>query len=90
LTISFQEIRDTKKLEQSDYLILNSVALMHKNLDLLSGFKSIEMYLDLDEAGDKHTNLILEKFENAIDCRALFSPFKDLNEWLKVCNLEVR
>jgi Toprim-like len=88
--LSFQEIRDTKKLEQSDYLILNSVALMHKNLDLLSGFKSIEMYLDLDEAGDKHTNLILEKFENAIDCRALFSPFKDLNEWLKVCNLEVR
>jgi hypothetical protein len=87
--LSFQEIRD-KKLEQSDYLILNSVALIHKTLDLLSGFKSIEMYLDLDEAGDKHTNLILEKFENAIDCRALFSPFKDLNEWLKVCNLEVR
>ncbi len=88
--LSFQEIRDTKKLELSDYLILNSVALIHKNLDLLSGYQSIELYLDLDEAGDKHTNLILEKFENAVDCRALFSPFKDLNEWLKVCNLEVR
>lgn len=88
--LSFQEIRENKNLELSDYLILNSVALIHKNLDLLSGFKSIEMYLDLDEAGDKHTNLILEKFGNAIDCRALFSPFKDLNEWLKVSNLEVR
>lgn len=88
--LSFQEIRDTKKLEQSDYLILNSVALINKNLDLLSGYKSIEMFLDLDEAGDKCTNLILERFENAFDCRALFSPFKDLNEWLKVCNLEVR
>ena len=88
--LSFQEIRENKTLELSDYLILNSVALIHKNLDLLSGYKSIELYLDLDEAGDKHTNLILEKFENAVDCRALFSPFKDLNAWLQVCNLEVR
>lgn len=88
--LSFQEIRDTKKLELSDYLILNSVALIHKNLDLLSGYKSIELYLDLDEAGDKHTNLILEKFENSFDCRALFSPFQDLNEWIKTLNLEVR
>ena len=88
--LSFIQIRDTKKLEQSDYLILNSVALITKNLSILKDYKVIELYLDNDPTGDKYSNLILESFQNSVDCRGLFNGFKDLNEWFSVCELEVR
>ncbi|KIA92478.1 hypothetical protein OA93_23360 [Flavobacterium sp. KMS] len=87
--LSFSQIRDNKKLEQSDYLILNSVALITKNLSVLKDYKVIELYLDNDTQGHKYTNVILGKFENAIDFIGFFYPFKDLNEWLLACNLEV-
>ena len=79
--LSFIQIRDTKKMEKSDYLILNSVALVTKNFSLLNDYKVIELYLDNDPTGHKYTNIILENFENAIDFRGFFYPFKDLNEW---------
>ena len=87
--LSFSQIRDNKKLEQSDYLILNSVALITKNLSVLQDYKVIELYLDNDTQGHKYTNVILGKFENATDFIGFFYPFKDLNEWLLVCNLKV-
>ncbi|MCB6089575.1 toprim domain-containing protein [Flavobacterium psychrophilum] len=79
-----------KNYESSDYLILNSVALLQKNISILENYDTIELYLDNDEAGDKHTNIVLENFENAVDCRAIFKGFKDYNEWFSVCELEVR
>ncbi|WP_134339431.1 toprim domain-containing protein [Flavobacterium psychrophilum] len=86
--LSFQEQR--KINENSDFLILNSVALLQKNISILENYDTIELYLDNDEAGDKHTNIVLENFENAVDCRAIFKGFKDYNEWFSVCELEVR
>ena len=87
--LSFSQIRDNKKVEQSDYLILNSVALVTKNLSVLENYQTIELYLDNDTAGHKYTNFILENFKNAIDFRGFFCPFKDLNEWFSICELEV-
>ena len=75
---------------KSDYLILNSVALIMKNSSILKDYKAIELYLDNDEAGDKYTNIIKEKFPNSVDCRHIFKGFKDFNEWFSVCELEVR
>ncbi len=75
--------------EDSDFLILNSVALLQKNISILNEYKAIELYLDNDDAGTKHTNIVLENFENAVDCRAIFKGFKDYNEWFAVCQLEV-
>lgn len=86
--LSFQEQR--KINEDSDFLILNSVALLNKNLSTLKDYKAIELFLDNDDAGDKYTNIVLENFENATDFRKLFYPFKDYNEWFSVCELEVR
>ncbi|EPE9900235.1 putative excision protein of mobilizable transposon TraP [Flavobacterium psychrophilum] len=79
-----------KNYESSDYLILNSAALLNKNLSILKDYKAIELYLDNDSAGDKYTNVVIENFENAVDCRAIFKGFKDYNEWFSVCELEVR
>ena len=76
--------------QKSDYLILNSVALIMKNSSILKYYKAIELYLDNDEAGDKYTNMVKAMFENSVDYRHIFNGFKDFNEWFSVCELEVR
>jgi hypothetical protein len=87
--LSFSQIRDNKKLEQSDYLILNSIALITKNTMLLDNYKTIELYLDNDTAGSKYTDFIKNNYQNAIDYRQIFKGYKDLNEWFSICELEV-
>jgi DNA primase len=68
-------------IEKTDYLILNSVALLSKNLSLLANYNGIELYLDNDETGDKYTSSILNQFSTAQDCRTMYKGFKDLNEY---------
>jgi hypothetical protein len=65
----------------SDFLILNSIALINRN-EILSNYDEIELYFDNDAAGDLYTKSTLEKFKNAKDCRGFYKDFKDLNEWL--------
>lgn len=87
--LSFSQIRDNKKLVKSDYLILNSVALITKNLSVLENYRTIELYLDNDTTGNKYTESIKEAFQNSIDSRGMFKGYKDLNEWFSICELEV-
>jgi hypothetical protein len=80
--LSFMQIRENLRVGDSDYLILNSVAFLVRNISILSDYELIELYLDNDTAGDKYTALVLEKFKNAKDSRELFHGSKDLNECL--------
>ena len=67
----------------SDFLILNSVALIINRCDeILLNYDEIELYLDNDSAGDKYTEIMKSKYLNVIDMRSLFFGYKDLNEWL--------
>ena len=66
----------------SDFLILNSIALINRCDEILSNYEEIELYFDNDTAGNYHTKSTQEKFKNAKDCRAFYKDFKDLNEWL--------
>ena len=74
-------IQKQKQDETADYLILNSVAFLKKNISILDDYEAIELFLDNDDAGDKYTNIVLENFQNATDCRVLYKDFKDYNEW---------
>ena len=65
----------------SDFLILNSIALINR-CEFLSNYDEIELYFDNDAAGDLYTKSTQEKFKNAKDCREFYKDFKDLNEWL--------
>jgi hypothetical protein len=67
--------------ENSDFLILNSAALLQKNISILNEYQTIELYLDNDDTGDKYTNIVLENFPKAIDCRIIFKDYNDYNEW---------
>lgn len=80
--LSFVQVRDDRFKKESDYLILNSVALLMKNEELLNKYLTIELYLDNDESGNKYTEMIKERFKKAIDNRDLFNGYSDLNEWL--------
>lgn len=80
--LSFIQIREKLNKVESDYLILNSVALIVKNISILENYEKIELYLDGDESGNKYANFIKNKFENATDCKEIYFGFNDLNDWL--------
>jgi hypothetical protein len=66
----------------SDFLILNSVALINRCDEILLEYDEIDLLFDNDSTGDLYTKSTQEKFKNAKDCRAFYKDFKDLNEWL--------
>lgn len=70
------------KYLQSDFLVLNSVALLNKKIEFLKEYKFVELMLDNDEAGNKFTEIAIQKLVNAKDSRANFTGFKDVNEAL--------
>lgn len=75
-------VQKQKISDDSDYLILNSVGLLNKNISIFNDYNSIELYLDNDDSGDKYTNIVLGSFRNSTDCRAIFKGFKDYNEFV--------
>lgn len=66
----------------SDYIILNSVSMVHKIKKYLKGYDKIEFYFDNDHAGNRCAEIILHAEPRAIDNRFLYTGFKDLNEFL--------
>ena len=66
----------------SDFLILNSVAMINRCDEILLKYQEIDLLFDNDSTGDSYTKSTLEKFKNAKDCRGFYKDFKDLNEWL--------
>ena len=46
-------------------------------------FKNIKLFLDNDEAGDKATEKILEKFPFVSDIRHKIKPYKDFTDWYR-------
>ena len=66
----------------SDYLILNSVAMVHKASGLFGNYKCVEMYLDNDRAGEQCRDSILKIFPEADDRSNEYFPHQDLNDFL--------
>ena len=80
--LSFKNVESYLEKETSDYLILNSVTMIHKVKNEIENYKNIELYFDNDEAGTRAVEMIENDLKNAEDCRVLYSGFKDLNDWL--------
>ena len=88
--ISFKNLENELEKEPSDYLILNSVSMLHNIKNSLGKYEKVELYLDNDEAGNRAVEMIKNENKNAEDCRALYSNFKDLNEYLNQPTSEVQ
>ena len=80
--LSFKKVESYLEKETSDYIILNSVSMIHKVKNSLENYKNIDLYFDNDEAGTRAVEMIKNDLKNAGDCRVLYSAFKDLNDWL--------
>ena len=75
-----------RNLEQSDhstsdFLILNSTAMLFKAEELLKDYDKIYLFLDNDSNGKYVTSIIINQYKNVEDCSLLYRNFKDLNEW---------
>ena len=80
--ISFKNVENFLEKEPSDYIILNSVSMIHNIKNSLGNYENIELYFDNDEAGNLAVEMIKNENKNAEDCRVLYSDFKDLNDWM--------
>ena len=66
----------------SDFLILNSIAMFFKVKEELKQYQKIVLFLDNDLNGKSLTEKIIKKYENVEDCSSIYIDFKDISEWL--------
>lgn len=85
--LSFRVLENTLEKEPSDYVILNSVSMIHRTSQLLTQYQKIELYLDNDPTGDTATENLRKTYPDATDERILFRNHKDLNEFLQDTDL---
>ncbi len=81
--LSYQTLHQ-KDLPLTNFLVLNSLAFIEKNRQLMEGHQKIYMYLDRDQAGVKNTECALQWDEKYINKSDLYKNHKDLNDYLKI------
>ena len=72
---------EQKENSNSDYLILNSTAMLFKVEKKLKKYDKISLFLDNDSNGEFVKSKIQNKYKNVEDCSLIYQNFKDLNEW---------
>jgi 5S rRNA maturation endonuclease (ribonuclease M5) len=72
---------EKKENSNSDYLILNSTAMLFKVEETLKKYNKISMFLDNDSNGGFVKSKIQNQYKNLEDCSLIYQKFKDLNEW---------
>lgn len=82
--MDFLSLLSLRKQEhiQTDFVVLNSVSLAERSVDILKSYSTVFLYPDHDAAGKQ----LLEKFENAglncVDASGIYQDYKDLNQML--------
>ncbi len=65
----------------SDFLILNSTAMLFKAEERLKKYEKISLFLDNDANGKSVKAKIQNQYKKVEDCSLIYHNFKDLNEW---------
>jgi Toprim-like/CHC2 zinc finger len=66
----------------TNFLVLNTLAYFDKALPILEKYPSVQLYLDSDAAGRRHTEYALTLHPRFEDFSSLYRNYKDLNDWL--------
>ncbi|WP_037318606.1 toprim domain-containing protein [Salegentibacter sp. Hel_I_6] len=74
---------DEDLVQNSDCIILNSLAFLERIKMFIPKYEKVLIYLDNDPAGKKAAGSLLNQFENITDCSNSYSGYVDLNEKLK-------
>jgi len=80
--LSYQTIYPHQSPPLTNFLVLNSLAYFEKVLPMLDEYAAVQLYLDNDPAGRRHTAIALRRHSRYQDCSHLYRQYKDLNEWL--------
>lgn len=83
--LSVIQIKDEafqKFTHQSDFLILNSLRLLSRNLQLLQAHQKISLFLDNDQPAQDAKAALIVKGIRYEDASRLYRPHKDLNDFL--------
>jgi len=71
-----------EELNSSDIIVLNSLSFLQQITPYFHNYKSIDLYLDNDQAGKKNTTHLLAYYPNLKDQSHRYKNYKDLNEKL--------
>ena len=74
---------DEELVQNSDCIILNSLAFIKRIETLIPKYEKVLLYLDNDSTGKKAAVSLLDQFDNVTDCCNSYSNYIDLNEKLK-------
>lgn len=78
--LTFRNLEKKENIN-SDYLILNSTAILFKAEDELKKYEKILLFLDNDSNGKSFKEKLQNQYRNVEDCSWIYHNFKDLNEW---------
>ena len=78
--LTFRKL-EKQEINNSDYLILNSTAMLFKIEEMLKKYAKISLLLDNDSNGELAKSKIQNQYKNVEDCSLIYQKFKDLNEW---------
>ena len=78
--LTFRNLEKKENIN-SDYLILNSTAILFKAEDELKKYEKILLFLDNDFNGKSVKEKLQNQYKNVEDCSWIYHNFKDLNEW---------
>lgn len=70
------------QIENADYLVLSSLALVNRLFSLLPHYEKVYLFLDNDQAGKEAVITLKAEHPKVIDMSGLYSTMKDLNEYL--------
>lgn len=73
---------DEDLVQNSDCIILNSLAFLERIKMLIPKYEKVLLFLDKDPAGKKAADSLLNQFDNVTNCSDFYSGYIDLNEKL--------
>jgi len=79
--LSYQSLQ-IKYATLTNFVVLNSLSFFEKSRQLMEENQKVQLYLDRDEAGKKHTQTALHWNQKYTDQSHLYKNHKDLNDFL--------
>lgn len=86
--LSYLAINQKKNHPLPNFLVLNSLSFFERSRYLMKEHNKVNLYLDRDNAGRKHTQIALKWEIKYIDKSNLYKNYKDLNEYLINKNIQ--
>lgn len=87
--LTLNDIRFKKATTQTDFLVLNSLSFLSREIPLLRSYSEATLFVDNDAAGKQAKEALKESGISFHDASLWYAPHKDVNEFLIATN-EVR